>query len=238
MGELETPSIFHPAPLKPKEVDFEDWTYLVYIKGCFVTFHWSNIIYFLKGDRPLIISDVETVTSYVIDAHSETIIPARLDKSLPGPVVGIIEATTKLSDYFQLFTATSLSLPDSNGMVPLRMLNPTDTPVLLRKGTTVSIFSDIAPDDVVLPLEIIGSTTANGSSGCINKVCDNTLLSKFKCLPSETLTQYENNQLNELICNYSDIFAKSNLDLGRTSLAKHKLNTGNAQPIKQSPYRV
>ena len=49
------------------------------VKVCFVTFHGSNIIYFLKGDKPLIISDVKTVTSYVLDAQSEKIIPARLE---------------------------------------------------------------------------------------------------------------------------------------------------------------
>ena len=113
-----------------------------------MTFHGSNIVYFLKGDRPLVISNVKFLTSYVIDAHSETIISALLDKSLPGPVVGVIEATTKLSDCFHLFTATSISLPDSDEMVPLRILYPTDAPVLLHKGTSVGIFSGMAPDDV------------------------------------------------------------------------------------------
>ena len=61
--------------------------------------------------------------------HSETIIPAPLEKLLPETVVGVIEATTKFSDCFHLFTATSLSFPDLDGMVPLRILNPTDAPV-------------------------------------------------------------------------------------------------------------
>jgi len=46
----------------------------------------------------------------------------------------------------------------------------------------------------------------------------------------------ENGQLNEILCKYKDIFAKSSLS--RTSLVKHKTDTGGAQPIKQFPYHV
>ena len=48
----------------------------------------------------------------------------------------------------------------------------------------------------------------------------------------------ESGQLSELLCEYKDIFANSGLDLGCTSLVQHKIDTGSAQPIKQSPYRV
>ena len=112
---------------------------------------------------------------------------------MPGPVVGIIETTTKLSDRFHLCTATSLSSPDPDGMVPLRILNPTDAPVLLHKGTSVGIFSETAPEDIVLSLEPTDGTIADDSFGSISKASENTLLSKFKCLPSEALSALENN---------------------------------------------
>jgi len=208
------------------------------VKGCFVTFNGSNVVNFLKGNRPLMFSDILTITSYVIDANSETIIPARLEKLLPEPTVGVIEASTKLSDRYQLHAAASLSLPDSDAMVSLRILNPTDSPVLLHKGTSVGLFSEIAPDDTVLSLEPTDCEAVDNFPGPYNQGCADTLLSKFKCLPSETLSAVENGQLNELLCEYKDIFAKSSLDLGRTSLVEHKIDTGGAQPIKQSPYRV
>ena len=208
------------------------------VKGCFVTFNGSNVVNFLKGNRPLMLSDILTITSYVIDANSETIIPARLEKLLPEPTVGVIEASIKLSDRYQLHAAASLSLPDSDGMVSLRILNPTDSPVLLHKGTSVGLFSEIAPDDTVLSLEPTDCEAVDNFPGPNNQGCADTLLSKFKCLPSETLSAVENGQLNELLCEYKDIFAKSSLDLGRTSLVEHKIDTGGAQPIKQSPYRV
>ena len=77
------------------------------VKGCFVTFNGSNVVNFLKGNRPLVSSDITTITSYVIDANSETVIPARLEKLLPEPIIGVIESSTKLSDRYQLHIAAS-----------------------------------------------------------------------------------------------------------------------------------
>ena len=37
---------------------------------------------------------------------------------------------------------------------------------------------------------------------------------------------------------YKDIFASSSLDLGHTTIVEHSIDTGNARPIKQVPYRV
>ena len=119
-------------------------------KGCFVTFNGSNVVNFLMGNRPLVFSDITTITSYAIDDNSETIIPARLEKLLPDSIIGVIESSTKLSDSYQLHIAASLSLPDSDGMVSLRILNHTDAPVLLQRGTSVGVFSEMAPNDTVL----------------------------------------------------------------------------------------
>ena len=123
-------------------------------------------------------------------------------------------------------------------MVSLRILNPTDSPVLLRKGTSVGLFSEIALNDTVLSLEPTDCEAVGNFPGPNNQDCEDTLPSKFKYLPRETLSAVENGQLNDLLCKYKDIFAKSSLDLGLTSLVKHTFDTGGAQPIKQFPYHV
>ena len=56
--------------------------------------------------------------------------------------------------------------------------------------------------------------------------------------PSPDLSQSENSRLNSFPCSYDDIFETSNLDLGRTSIIQHKIDTCHARPIKQPPYRV
>ncbi|CAC5415373.1 unnamed protein product [Mytilus coruscus] len=48
----------------------------------------------------------------------------------------------------------------------------------------------------------------------------------------------EKQQLKELLQAYSDVFAKSADDLGRTNRVQHRINTGTAPPIRQAPRRL
>ena len=42
----------------------------------------------------------------------------------------------------------------------------------------------------------------------------------------------------ELFTKFSYTFASSSLDLGHTRLIQHEIDTGDARPMKQRPYRV
>lgn len=44
--------------------------------------------------------------------------------------------------------------------------------------------------------------------------------------------------MKDLFNNYRDVFAFSDDQLGRTSLVQHTIDTGDAKPIKQRPYRT
>ncbi|UYV81786.1 K02A2.6-like [Cordylochernes scorpioides] len=45
-------------------------------------------------------------------------------------------------------------------------------------------------------------------------------------------------ELATLLATYNNIFAKSSEDYGRTDLTKHRINTGESNPIKQAPHRI
>ena len=45
-------------------------------------------------------------------------------------------------------------------------------------------------------------------------------------------------QVAKLLNKYSEVFSKSDGDIGRTSIIKHRIPTGDAQPIQQRPQRV
>ena len=45
-------------------------------------------------------------------------------------------------------------------------------------------------------------------------------------------------KLKELLSDLGDVFALSDAELGCTSVVKHAIETGNAAPIKQLPYRT
>lgn len=44
--------------------------------------------------------------------------------------------------------------------------------------------------------------------------------------------------IREVLCKFSDIFSRSDSDLGLTDLVMHSLDTRNTKPIKQPPRRV
>ena len=205
------------------------------VKGCFVTFDEINTVYFAVGDVPPFVSEVKVSETHVIDAQSEVIIPVSLATFSSQPVIGLLDATSKLSDRYHLLGASSLSRSSEDGFVSFRLLNPSDEPVLLHKGTVVGQFEEMHPDDVVVSLESKPFIASIDAIKCQEK---KDLLSSFDCLPSPALTFSENSQLNGLLEAYGDIFASSSLDLGHTSIIQHEIDTGNSKPIKQAPYRV
>ena len=51
----------------------------------------------------------------------------------------------------------------------------------------------------------------------------------------EGLNKEQGQQVARLLIKYGDIFSKDDADLGRTGIIKHKIPTGQTQPIKQPP---
>jgi predicted ArsR family transcriptional regulator len=52
------------------------------------------------------------------------------------------------------------------------------------------------------------------------------------------LSNGEFQELNELLTEYEDIFATDDEDYGRTNKMYHRIDTGNARPIRQPPRRI
>lgn len=52
------------------------------------------------------------------------------------------------------------------------------------------------------------------------------------------ITRDQDAQFLSLIHEYEDIFAKNNSDLGQSNLMEHKIDTGDAKPIKQPSGRA
>ena len=52
------------------------------------------------------------------------------------------------------------------------------------------------------------------------------------------LTDDQRKYLKELVYQYADIVSTSAMDIGRTTLAEHEIDTGDHTPISQKPYRV
>ena len=57
-------------------------------------------------------------------------------------------------------------------------------------------------------------------------------------LDSVQLGSSEHQQLQALVTEFADIFALSNLELGRTTVVEHSIDTNNHHPVRQPPRRV
>lgn len=55
---------------------------------------------------------------------------------------------------------------------------------------------------------------------------------------SSNLTEAQAEKVRHTLTRYSDVFSRGDLDLGRTSLVKHSINTGTSAPIKCPPRRI
>ena len=54
----------------------------------------------------------------------------------------------------------------------------------------------------------------------------------------DNLTDTELGQVRELLIEFQEVFSKSSMDLGRTSLVKHSIDIQGAMPIRQPPRKI
>ena len=201
------------------------------VNGQTVTFAKENTVNFANNESTLATSDVLSLNTYVIEGKCEAIMPAYLAKPIDNGA-GLIEANKSLVEKYNLMAASTLSLPDKDHRVNFRLINPNDDPVLIHKDTPIGAFYALSSSDTVCDIESAPSIPP------MNKVTTDKAFHRFTCLPSPNLSTTENARLNSLLDHYSDVFASSSKELGRTAIVKHEIDTGDARPIKQPPYRV
>ena len=156
----------------------------------------------------------------------DTCIPARSETNISAnfQVRGVKDepikedwATEPLELRKGLWVAGAL-LPRRFDGVPVRMMNLNNSEVMLRKG------SEIAE---AIPVQMLANSDAvEGPSPFAH-------LKPLMETVADDVTQEEKGNLASLLEEYSDVFSKSEFDLGCTGLAQHKIDTGVSRPIKQ-----
>ena len=58
------------------------------------------------------------------------------------------------------------------------------------------------------------------------------------CAAEGDLTEAEADDLYNCLLCYADVFAGDSSDLGRTNITQHRIDTGDAKPIRQTPRRI
>ena len=142
-----------------------------------------------------------------------------------------------------LYIGRTLVSAGKTGLVPVRILNTSDKMQTIGAQTVVAVAKPVTS---VAELELPGVDSQCSPSEV--EQTERDVETKGDTLPeplrqlwersSEELTEGEREEVAQLLHRCKDVFSLSELDLGRTNLLTHCIDTGNARPIKQQPRRT
>ena len=145
----------------------------------------------------------------------------------------LVEPQASFTSKTGLWMARSLALI-SQDIIPISIVNPSTEPITLKQGEPIAL---LQPVETVCSLSEVEDHTDDKFSGVEVKDLPDHLQSLVTSA-SEELTASQRDVLCGMIKKNIDAFMGSDGKLGRTSLISHKIDTGNAYPIKQSYRRL
>ena len=192
---------------------------------------------------------VTCAETFVVPGNCEVVLPVNAQSN--GQVKlrqeVMIEPDESFLQNHQLLVASAL-VDLQNGEM-MRVMNPHSTDVTLHKGEVIGRMGYF--DSVVHVLDSEQSSTINcneakgDSSGKIsrinqndNKIPEHLIELYDRTIANKDVSDELKLQVANLLIEFQDVFSKDENDLGHTNLAEHRIETGDARPIKQAPRRV
>ena len=181
------------------------------------TLKWNSETTFLATDPPDPVWEISLTERVDIPPRSElyTLLPIG-----PGCSTGLFEMNDSLYQSSNVYAARSLVQPQ-RGEIPVRLVNPSMEVVTLEPKTTIGKVTSI---------------TDVGTTSLVSQ--DNSSVVTNIKLPGDYLSDEQQVELRNVLSKYSDVFAKSDSDLGHTDVLEHAIDTQGHAPIFQRPYRV
>ena len=189
----------------------------------------ESILRFTGGEVPLI--DTDTLAEVVVERAvtlppcSETRVPCQLSRVMKGST-GMVEAS-EVTD--GVMVARSLITRGEDKRVMVLMANFGEEERIIHAGTKVGVCEEV---------EIPGEK----EEGRRMKVTPGSSVPEHLTDLAERsaveLSADQRREMEAMLCCYADVFSKNDLDLGRTDLVEHHINTGDAVPIKHAPRRI
>ena len=199
----------------------------------------GNVTECVGGDQLPRCARVAAQVTTVIPPRSESLVPAKVIDPCGEASLGITEGQVRFTRKSQLLVAKTL-VDLTNGVVPLRLFNPTDQPQTVYRDT---IAAWCEPVEGISEASQPGGRTEDAPAGRACRVTPSTtvLPSHLDDLYRRTASCLEETQKNEvaaLLTEFADVFAHSADDLGRTGIVKHEIRTNESKPIRQNPRRL
>lgn len=196
----------------------------------------NNKVTAVRKETTQMQGDQEARTARVILEHDLKIEPrsgAVALMKLDGPIKGqmIVENLMFNSDVF-----LPNVLIDNSTSLELLILNLKNKPYCLKQGRIVATATPVSQEEEPTPpskeADLPDQTSTKPERGLPEHL--QGLFTKSKvCLNEE-----EGKQLEELLIDYQDVFATSELDIGLFKGIKHSIDTGDARPIRHKMRRT
>ena len=190
---------------------------------------------------------VTAADHFIIPGNSQAIIDVFVQQQAsddPTHPPMVIEPVDNFTDKYPLIMADTLVDISLSPTVKIRVLNPFDKEISIKQDSILGTANAIDPvTDILADLGNEDQSEPNISE---RPTIRRTNL--IRPLPSHLLDLYarscqgrtpdEKSAIEEILDKYQHIFSKDDCDLGRTHLAEHTIDTGDARPLRQPPRRV
>ncbi len=120
-----------------------------------------------------------------------------------------------------------------DGQIQARVLNPSPLPVVIHQYERIGLLQHL---DQACVIDSLPENSASKESLQAHREVAEAL--QWLEAGIEGLSGEERAQLHSLLEEFKDIFAVRPGDIGRTSIVRHKIDTGNSAPVKLPPRRL
>lgn len=191
----------------------------------------------LQTSRVPVISTARALHATTIPGRSEVIISAYLAYGPKFPNLkfeGVLEPVNPPGLIVSRIAATA-----ENALIPVRIMNPEMQPLEIAKGTCLGDFHCLDGEQtnrVRRSYELLEEYQSDEAAGKAEAVdCEGV---PSIDLSGCKLNNRQKGELRSLLKKYNHVFSKTENDRGLTNLVEHRIDTGDARPIKQPPRRV
>ena len=174
----------------------------------------------------------------VLPPHSVMEVVPRVEAStVDCNCILLVEDLSRKSNFVVANALVTPRQSDEIASIPVRLLNTSVDSVVIRKGTTVAHASTLEQFDLVA--NTVGTRVVTSDDSQVEVTPQqHELLWGLVENSEDTLNQQQKHHLFNLLLGYADVFALSDDHMGRTKQLKHKINTGDHQPIRQQARRI
>ncbi|UYV77866.1 K02A2.6-like [Cordylochernes scorpioides] len=161
-----------------------------------------------------------------VPPRSECVIKGQLETTTVIPKFAILEGDSEAPSR-GILVAKEL-IDTGRDVIPVRVVNLYDSARAIKKG---SCLGNAEPAVLIKRNHPVmqKSKREDNVPDHLQQVWEETM---------KELQPGQQKELATLLATYGNIFAKSSEDYGRTDLTKHRINTGESNPIKQAPHRI